>query len=94
MTDEIDQLLSRKSWFDRAVRHLVLLADRKGWSPQIKDYTVRLRYRANVIEFDMQPFGKVVIRRFVGGELATTSETYDLDHALLVTKRLMEEMVR
>jgi hypothetical protein len=86
-----DQIFPRSEAFGRALLRLVNLADQRGVSLHVEDYKVRCKVAGVEITYELQTFGRTVVRRYRKDRIEAQVESYDFDQGIDLFERYMQE---
>ena len=77
-----EAIFPRRELFGRALLRLVTLADQRGVSLRIHDFRAVLPVGDGEVSYELQLFGRTIVRRTARGRLIATSETFDFERGL------------
>lgn len=89
-----DTIFPRHDAFDRALLRLVTIADRHGCSLKVADFKVTMRVSRYEVTYELQVFGRTVVRRYHDGRLLASTSSYDFDQGLDFFERYVQEVAR
>jgi hypothetical protein len=89
--DVHEQIFPRAEAFGRALLRLVTFADQRGVSLRVEDYKVRCRVGEVEISYELQTFGRTVVRRYRKDRIEAKAESYDFDQGVDIFERYLQE---
>ncbi|MCL6649851.1 MAG: hypothetical protein K6U89_16140 [Chloroflexi bacterium] len=92
--DFAEQIFPRRELFRRALLRLVALADQHGVSLTIDGFSVLFPVRGGAVSYELQQFGRTIVRRLHRGQPLATAESFDFEEGLALFERFLEEVER
>lgn len=89
-----EAIFPRRDRFGRALLRLVAVADQRGRSLRIEEFRVVLTIGQIDISYELELFGRTVVRRLHRGRVLTHQESFDFDQGLDLFERAVIEAER
>ncbi|MFN8535782.1 MAG: hypothetical protein U0556_19770 [Dehalococcoidia bacterium] len=89
-----EAIFPRRDRFSRALLRLVALADQRGRSLRIDEFRVVLTIGQIDISYELELFGRTVVRRLHRGRVLVSEESFDFDQGLDLFERAVIEAER
>jgi hypothetical protein len=89
-----EAIFPRRELFRRALLRLVTLADQRGVSLRVEEFRAVLPVANGDVSYELQLFGRTVIRRRERGRILAWLESYDFERGLDLFERTLEEVDR
>ncbi|GIW08603.1 MAG: hypothetical protein KatS3mg060_3408 [Dehalococcoidia bacterium] len=86
-----EAIFPRRELFGRALLRLVNLADQRGVSLRVDDFRAVLPCGDGEISYELQLFGRTVVRRTERGRIVWSGESFDFERGLDLFERAVEE---
>ncbi|MCS6800388.1 MAG: hypothetical protein RMM58_07880 [Chloroflexota bacterium] len=86
-----EAIFPRRELFGRALLRLVNLADQRGVSLRVDEFRAVLPLGESELSYELQLFGRTVVRRIERGRVVARFETYDFEQGLDLFERAVEE---